>query len=118
MKKYQIIFLALFAPLTAQSLEDIDYRGEFFSWVWQPCLYQIAENKGAGVATIDDAFITLHSELEGEHFDKNAWETEKAVEGLPPEERSEAYEYLRNECAGGYVASDYLPTWGVGEAPF
>ncbi len=81
-------------------------------------MYQLAEDQGADIANIDDAAIELHSELEGENFNKQAWETEKAVTGLPPEERAEAYRYLRNECAQGYVASDYLPTWEVGKAPF
>ena len=119
MKKYRIILLlALSMPLTAQSFVDTDYRGEFFSWVWMPCMYQLAEDQGAGIANIDDAATELHSKLEGKHFNKQAWETEKAVKGLPPEERAEAYKYLRNECAGGYVASDYLPTWEIGNAPF
>ena len=81
-------------------------------------MYQLAEDKGADIANIDDAAIELHSKLEGESFNKQAWETEKAVKGLPAEERAEAYRYLRNECAGGYVASDYLPTWELGKAPF
>ena len=104
--------------LTVPILADTDYRGEFFSWVWMPCMHQLAENQGAGIANIEDVAIELHSKLEGEHFNKQAWETEKAVKGLPPEERAEAYKYLRNECAGGYVASDYLPNWHVGKPPF
>ncbi len=111
-----LLVLPLF--LIVPSLADTDYRAEFFSWVWMPCMYQLAEDQGADIANIDDAAIELHGKLEDEDFNKQAWETEKVVKGLPPEERAEAYEYLRNECAGGYVASDCLPKWQVGKPPF
>ena len=80
-------------------------------------MYQLAEDHDASIANIDDAAMALHSKLEGEHFNEQAWETEKDVKGLPLEKRAEVYKYLRNECAGGYVASDYLPAWEVGKAP-
>ena len=119
MKKYQIIvLLVLSILLAAPCLADTDYRGEFFSWVWMPCMYQLAEDQGADITNIDDAAIELHSKLEGKHFNKQAWETEKAVKDLPPDERAKAYRHVRNECAGGYVASDYLPKWQVGKPPF
>lgn len=81
-------------------------------------MYQRAEDAGVGITNIDDAAYALHNELHDEHFNKLAWETEKTVKDLPPDERAKAYRYLRNECAGGYVASDYLPKWQVGKPPF
>ena len=110
--------LAMSMLITAPSLADTDYRAEFFSWAWMPCMYQLAEDNGANITNIDNAALEIHSKLEGENFNKQAWETEKVVRELPPEERAEVYEYLRNECAGGYVASEYLPKWEVGKAPF
>ena len=110
--------LALAVLIAAPIYADINYRDEVFSWVWMPCMYQIAEDQGASVGNIDEIALQLHSEMEGGNFNRLAWDTEKAVKGMPVEERAEAYRYLRNECAGGYVASDYLPTWKLGEPPF
>ena len=121
MKKLTASFasaLAIALLIAAPIYADINYRDEVFSWVWMPCMYQIAEDQGASVGNIDEIALQLHSEMEGVNFNSLAWDTEKAVKGMPVEERGEAYRYLRNECAGGYVASDYLPTWKLGEAPF
>ena len=113
------LFIALLLTMPAASFaDDTNYREEFFSWVWMPCMHQMAEDGGASVADIGEVALKLHSELEGENFNKLAWETEKAVKGMTPEERAESYRYLRNECAGGYVASDYLPEWPLGNPPF
>ena len=77
MKKYQIIALLILTILhSVPSLADTDYRAEFFSWVWMPCMCQLVEDKGVvGIDNIYDAAIELHSKLEGEHFNKQAWET-------------------------------------------
>ena len=110
--------LALVVLIPTTIYAETNYRDEVFSWVWMPCMYQIAENQGASVGNIDEIALELHSEMQGGNFNSLAWNTEKAVKGMPTEERAEAYRYLRNECAGGYVASDYLPTWKLGEPPF
>ena len=117
MLRSTIISVCLFSAATASAASDPDYRGEFFSWVWMPCMYQLAEDAGAGVAEVDDAAMRLHNEMHDDHFNKNAWETEKLVTDMPTNERAEVYRYLRNECAGGYVDSAYLPSWELGE-PF
>ena len=109
MNKYVLAVLPVLSLfLIAPSLAD-----EFFSWVWMPCMYHW-QKIGQILPIIA---IELQGKLEGEDFN-NRMGNEKVVKGLPPEERAEAYEYLRNECTGGHVASDYLPKWQVGKPPF
>ncbi len=89
----------------------MDYRGEFFSWVWWLCMSQLAENQGRDTTQ-------LYSEMEGQLFETLAAQTQDVVQGLDPEEREKAYQYLRGECTHGHVDESYLPTWKVGKAPF
>ena len=116
-----ISFLIALFSIAAIADDKPNYRDEFFSWVWMPCMHQLAEDQGATGEDIFNKAIDLHDKMQGPSattFNSQAWETEKAVTGMTVEERAEAYRYLRNECAGGYVASDYLPSWELGKPPF
>lgn len=88
-----IPLLAVLLTIAPSFSDDTNYRDEFFSWVWMPRMYQIAEDQGTAVTDIDTVALKLHTELEGENFNKQAWETEKAVKGLPLDERAEAYRW-------------------------
>ncbi len=106
--------LLVFLLWPTLSFSEPDYRGEFFSWVWMPCLSQIAEDLGAVGEDVNRAALGLHGELQA-RYNTEARAIEDAVRHMSTEERSLAYKILRVECAGGPISEDYVPTWELGK---